>query len=95
MKNVSFARELKQFSFFAQKGFSMKAYLKGYEITEKNIDKLNSNQFHELIEMHQEHPDNKNLSKLAKLACKELSEIKQKGKIMTQDHSPPVGLFSK
>ncbi len=54
----------------------MKAYLKGYEITEKNIDKLNSNQFHELIEMHQEHPDNKNLSKLAKLACKELSEIK-------------------
>lgn len=57
----------------------MKAYLKGYEITEKNIDRLNGKQFLELIEISQEHPDDQNMKHLSKLAVREILE-KQKGK---------------
>lgn len=53
----------------------MQVYFGNDELTEKNINKLNSKQLHEIIEMHQEHSDDKNLAKLARLACKELFGI--------------------
>lgn len=58
----------------------MRVYFGNDELTEKNINKLNSKQLHEIIEMHQEHSDDKNLAKLARLACKELFGINWKGK---------------